>query len=180
MNSIKIVVSVNHAWDNKKYKLNNRDKILLLKKRYHNSEKGKETDRKYYLEYRKNMPDYVKDKLKASHTKYCRDRYKSDSLYKLMVSMRNLIGLSFRKKKSVKNKKTEEIIGCSIEEFKNFIENKFTDGMSWDNQGIWHLDHIIPISRANDEDELIKLNHYTNFKPMWGIENIKKGNRYDG
>jgi len=52
--------------------------------------------------------------------------------------------------------------------------------MNWDNQGKWHLDHIIPISWAKDIDDILKLNHYTNFKPMWGIENIRKGNRYEG
>ena len=49
--------------------------------------------------------------------------------------------------------------------------------MSWDNRIEWHLDHIIPISLATTEEEIIKLNHYTNFQPLWAEENIRKGNK---
>ena len=49
--------------------------------------------------------------------------------------------------------------------------------MTFDNRAEWSLDHIIPISLAKTEKELIKLNHYTNFQPLWKIENIKKGNK---
>ena len=50
--------------------------------------------------------------------------------------------------------------------------------MNWDNAGKWHLDHIIPISSAKNEEDIIKLNHYTNFQPLWAIDNLTKGNRY--
>jgi hypothetical protein len=49
--------------------------------------------------------------------------------------------------------------------------------MNWDNRKDWHLDHIYPVSLAKDEQELIKLNHYTNFQPLWAIENMSKGNK---
>jgi hypothetical protein len=49
--------------------------------------------------------------------------------------------------------------------------------MDWNNQGQWHLDHIYPVSLATNETHLIKLNHYTNFQPLWAIDNIKKGNK---
>jgi hypothetical protein len=163
---------------NKEYKSKNKEKIKELKRRYHKSERGIEANKKYAIKYRENLPDYVKTKLRESHKKYCNNRYNSDSQYKLMVSIRSLIGKSFRNNK--KSKRTQEILGCTIEEFRKYIESKFIDGMSWENQGVWHLDHIIPISRAKNEEDLIKLNHYTNFKPMWGVDNLKKGNRYDG
>ena len=51
--------------------------------------------------------------------------------------------------------------------------------MSFDNYGKWHLDHIYPVSLANTEEEIIKLNHYTNFQPLWAEENIRKRNRLD-
>ena len=161
---------------NKEYKKNNRDFINQLKKRYHQSENGREVDRKYSNMYRKNMPESVRDKLRQSHKKWCSYQYKSNNKYKLIVSIRNLIGKSFRGK--AKPIKTENILGCSIEEFRIYIENQFTGEMCWDNQGKWHLDHITPISWAKNEEEILKLNHYTNFKPMWGSENIKKGNRF--
>jgi hypothetical protein len=51
--------------------------------------------------------------------------------------------------------------------------------MNWENRSKWHLDHIYPTSLAQSVEEIIKLNHYTNFQPMWAEENIRKGNRLD-
>ena len=48
------------------------------------------------------------------------------------------------------------------------------------NHGEWHLDHIKPVSWANDEEELLSLNYYTNFQPKWSFDNLSKGNRYEG
>jgi hypothetical protein len=61
---------------------------------------------------------------------------------------------------------------------KRYIEDKFKDGMSWENHGEWHLDHKIPISWANNEEDVFKLNHYTNFQPLWALENQTKNNKY--
>ena len=51
--------------------------------------------------------------------------------------------------------------------------------MSWDNYGLWHIDHVKPLCLANDNNELIKLNHYTNLQPLWAEDNIKKNRKYD-
>jgi len=56
----------------------------------------------------------------------------------------------------------------------------FIDEMSWENYGDWHLDHIIPSSWAENEEEIIKLNHYKNFQPLWAKDNLTKGNRWPG
>lgn len=52
--------------------------------------------------------------------------------------------------------------------------------MCWENHGEWHLDHIIPISYAKTEKEILDLNHYTNYQPLWKLDNLTKGNRYIG
>ena len=49
--------------------------------------------------------------------------------------------------------------------------------MSWENQGKWHIDHIIPLSSAANEEELYKLCHFTNLQPMWATDNIRKGSK---
>ena len=83
--------------------------------------------------------------------------------------------------KSKKTKRTMEYIACTIEEFKNHIESKFTEGMTWENQGKWHIDHIIPLKYNNPTlEETIERLHWTNTQPLWGSENISKGNRYIG
>ena len=77
-----------------------------------------------------------------------------------------------------KKSRTYDILGIDYEEFKIYIENQFLEGMTWGNHGKWHLDHKIPISWGKTEEEVIKLNHYTNFQPLWTCDNLSKGNKY--
>jgi hypothetical protein len=49
--------------------------------------------------------------------------------------------------------------------------------MTWDNYGEWHIDHIIPLSSAKTESELIDLFNYKNTQPLWAKDNLSKGNR---
>ncbi len=112
---------------------------------------------------------------------YIKDRNNADSLFKFKNNIRCLISQSFKRKKNnywTKKTKTENILGCKFEQFKIYIENKFTNGMTWENQGEWHLDHIKPLKLAKTEEEVIILNHYTNFQPLWAEDNLKKGSKY--
>ena len=84
----------------------------------------------------------------------------------------------FLKSKNLrKNNKTFEIIGCTPFELQKHLEEQFIDGMTWENYGQWHIDHIIPLSTANIEEEIYKLCYYTNLQPLWAIDNLKKGNK---
>jgi hypothetical protein len=134
----------------------------------------------------KDMKNFGKDNSKPdklnSHCNGCRNDYEKDRinnnpLYKLTSSIRKRISQSL---KNSKDKKTEEILGCSLDEFRNYIESKLQEGMTLSNHGLWHLDHIIPISYAKNVEEIYKLNHHTNFQPLWANENLSKGNRYIG
>ena len=83
--------------------------------------------------------------------------------------------------KCKKSKKTFEYLGCDVEIFKEHIEKQFKDGMSWDNHGEWHIDHIIPLKYNKPTiEQTIKRLHYTNTQPLWASDNISKGNRYIG
>ena len=155
----------------KEYKLKNKEKIAELNKSY--SEKNKEKIANYKRQhYLKN-----KEKIEKYRNEWRSNKVKVDSLFKLTNNTRTLIKQSFRRNGYSKNSKTYQILGCSFEEFKQHLENKFTKGMNWSNIGEWHLDHIYPVSLAKDEDELIRLNHYTNFQPLWAVDNLKKGNK---
>lgn len=92
----------------------------------------------------------------------------------MKVHLRKSIGNTFKRKNLTKSNKTTEILGLSIEQFKQYIESQFKQGMSWENRGDWHIDHIIPISFAENEEEVIMLNHYTNLRPLWKVENLSK------
>ena len=69
-------------------------------------------------------------------------------------------------------------MGITFEEFKSHIENQFTEGMSCENYGEWYLDHKTPISWVETEEQVYKLNKYTNFQPLWFFDNFSKGNRW--
>ena len=99
-------------------------------------------------------------------------------MFKLKINIRGLIGVSIKNQGYTKKSKTSIILGVSFEEFKIHIENLFQEGMTWENHGEWHLDHRIPISWGENEEEVIKLNHYLNFQPLWAEDNMIKGNRY--
>jgi hypothetical protein len=106
-------------------------------------------------------------------------RLKTDPLFKLTCNIRSLISSSIKRGYSKKSKKTTEILGCNFEEFKTYIESKFETWMSWEKYGRyngelnygWDIDHIIPISSAKTEEDVINLNHYTNFQPLCGYTN---------
>jgi len=99
-------------------------------------------------------------------------------MFAMKVRLRNLIRNSFRRGGYKKfNISTEEVVGMNYNDFKKYLESKFLDGMSWDNRGEWHIDHIVPLSSAKSEQELICLCHYSNLQPLWGEDNMKKGDK---
>ena len=69
------------------------------------------------------------------------------------------------------------MLGIEWEELKTYIEAMFTDGMTWENYGEWHIDHIYPLSKAKDENHLKELCHYTNLQPLWAEDNLSKGDK---
>ena len=127
----------------------------------------------YQIKHNKKYSSQNKEK----RSLYEKKRRKNDSLYKLKCNIRTLIGMSLRNKGYTKKSKSYKILGCSFKEFKIHLESQFTKGMTWENSGEWHLDHIYPVSLAKEEEELIRLNHHTNFQPLWAFDNLSKGNK---
>jgi hypothetical protein len=95
-------------------------------------------------------------------------------LFKASSAIRCAISISIKKKGFKKNSKTGEILGCSFPKFKESIEHQFTKGMTWLNHGEWELDHKVPMALAKTKEEVIKLNHYSNFQPLWKTDNLAK------
>jgi hypothetical protein len=107
-------------------------------------------------------------------SKRFKERYEDDSLFKFRKLIQNNIRNSFKRKGFSKTSKCREVLGADWDVVKRYFESKFLDGMSWDNQGEWHIDHILPISTAVTEEDVLRLNHYTNLQPLWAEDNIKK------
>lgn len=163
-------------------------KVLSIKSKIYNkqnSEMVKQRRADYYKRNRllilnKNASYYIKNKDRILRNNVIRDKRKrsTDALYKL----KQIVRCSIRKAASLytkKSKRTEQILGCSFLELRAHLESKFLPGMTWNNQGEWHIDHIRPLSSANCEKEILELCHYSNLQPLWASDNLKKGGKYE-
>ena len=165
----------------------NKDKYSSDGLRYRCRECTSEEYKKFYYQnreveiqrqvnYQKNNDESVKKSRNNRHQK----NYGNNTLYKLKVNIRNRVKLFIKSVNfDIKTNNTYSIVGCSPEELKIYLEEQFTDGMSWDNHKHtgWHIDHIIPLSSAKTEEDVYKLCHYTNLQPLWCNENYKKGKK---
>ena len=163
-----------------KYRADNKKNILLKNKEYRENnpelrkqhyQKNKEKEKKYAIEYRKNNEFFYRN--------YYNNRYKTDVIFRLNKIIRSRLNKKLRKYDSNNSKKTIEVLGCTIQELRDYIEKQFKEGMTWNNRGLkgWHIDHIIPLSSAKTEEELYKLCHYSNLQPLWAEENMKKSDK---
>lgn len=109
---------------------------------------------------------------KAKDREYERRRYQTDEKYRILKRLRTRLSKALRG--NSKSKKTIELVGMSANEFKEYIEAQFVEGMTWNNIDI---DHILPCKSfdMSDEEEQRKCFHYTNLQPMFSPENRSKG-----
>jgi len=135
-----------------------------------NKEKHSASSRK---RYRKHKDSILKNNLKRQ-----KQRIKMDENYRIIRNYRTRIW-SFMKGRAKEDKHSIDLLGCSIESFWLYLEGKFQQGMTRKNYGKWHIDHIIPLSSASNQEELEKLFHYTNCQPLWAKDNLAKNNRLD-
>lgn len=136
-------------------------------KKWANSEKGKVCRDNYYKLHG--------DERRKAAREYKAMKRRTDPLYRSIEAARGMIRGSISRMGYTKKAKSTTILGCSFPQFKKHIEEKFVDGMTWLNHGEWHIDHIKPLSTANTEEEVLKLNHYTNLQPLWAVKNLQKG-----
>jgi hypothetical protein len=157
----------------KKYYKNNKEKELLRFKNYveKNPEKRKNTLLKYNIKNREKRNEGARN--------WKKNQRRTNPKYRLINNLRLRTKDFIKGQKNFNHIKTLEVLGCSKNFLKEYLENKFTDGMTWDNYGFygWHIDHIIPLSSAKTEEDVIKLCHYTNLQPLWSEDNLKKGSK---
>ena len=157
----------------KKYRLKNKEKLNEQKKEYYseNKEKINERSKEYHIKNKEKINEKTKE------------RYSNDIQYKLIKQHRCSTRRLFKEANTIKCKRTEELLGCSKQQFQDYIVSKFKKGMTVDNHGKygWHLDHIKPCSSFDftDPKQQEECCHYTNFQPLWWWENLAKGNKLD-
>jgi len=190
----------------KQWRLNNKEKIKEVMRQYRldNDEKIKESMRQYRLDNKEKIKQWRLDndeKIKISRkkwslnnkekikqwrldnrdyfNKYHQNRSKIDPIFKFIKNQRGRIWSVLKGKN--KSKSTMKLLGCSIEECWNHLEQQFKPGMTRDNYGLWHVDHIIPCASFdfNDPEQQKKCFHYTNLQPLWAEDNLKKGAKLD-
>lgn len=148
---------------NKKWAKNNPEKSKQIKSRWleNNVEKRKEILKKY----------------KKS------DKYKNwvsyNLNYKISARLRSRISIAIKNNWKTGSAVTD--LGCSIEELKIHLESKFQSGMTWENYGRWHIDHIKPLSSFDltKREEFLEACNYNNLQPLWAEDNLKKGNKIE-
>lgn len=157
---------------------------LEVKKPFFSTSKGKEKIRKYnnskaQKEANKRYARSEKGKIKQKEHNKKYFKTEKGQLAKMWNTIRLRIGnWTFRHKG--KRKDMVKIIGCSREFLRKHLEKQFKPGMTWENHGKWHIDHIIPLAKfdPNNIEDVKISNNYTNLQPLWAKENIKKKNKY--
>ena len=199
-NEVKALDEYPNRKDSKDGKRNQCKVCYLNKKREYNQIHSQHR-REYMVKYRMDNPTYNSDWIWNNYDRYRNNlkqwkvlnpdkvrihklntykrRLKWDVNFKLRENIRRLINLSFTNRGYSKKSKTATILGCSYDEFIAHIQRNFQTGMSLNNYGEWELDHIIPISSGKTKEEIILLNHYQNFQPLWRADNLRKGNSYN-
>lgn len=157
---------------NKKWAKENPEKVALIQLEY--KKKNPESNLLSSRKYRENN----KEKVQETGKKY-RQKYYTDVNYRLSVLIRSrlLSAIKFTKKSEA----TFNLVGCTVDELRQHLESLFTEGMTWENQGEWHIDHKRPcasfdLSVPEQQKECF---HYTNLQPLWAVDNIKKGSNYN-
>jgi len=151
-------------------------------------ERLKKNHKKWYLENKDKWGKYIKEyreknteKIKKTKRDYERNRKANDPAYKLISNFRTAIYQVLKENNVEKNKHYFDILQYTPEELILHLEKQFTDSMTWENYGEWHVDHKTPISSFNfesiDDDSFMECWSLENLQPMWGKENIVKGSK---
>lgn len=158
-----------------------------MKEKYDNpeeKEKKKRVQKKYIATHRDEIrirarKNYHKNSKDTIH-KYMKKRRINDPLYKLRNNYSRSLRGQLKKRGTSKNGKScMDFVSYTIQELKDHLENLFLPGMTWENYGKWHIDHRIPISFFNPQDqvELRMCWRLENLQPLWAKDNMVKGNR---
>lgn len=171
-------------------RLNLGGKTIADKKyREKNLEKLKQYYSKWQSDNRDNLNEYHKkwrnDNIESHRMvarNYEKNRKHNDPIYKLTANFRTAIYTVLKESNIIKTNHYFDMLGYSEEDLKKHLENLFTNGMTWENYGKWHVDHIKPISsfvfESVDDAEFKKCWSLNNLQPLWGTENLKKSKKY--
>lgn len=157
---------------NRNYRSLNNENLKINGKEYSQNNKGKIIA--YQKQYRFLNRLQLNEKKRIERL----EKRKADLSYRILHNLRSRVNLAVKGK--LKSNKTIELIGCSIHLLRSHISAQFKQGMSWDNYGEWHVDHIRPCASfdLSDPEQQRLCFSYTNLQPLWANENLIKGAKW--
>lgn len=161
----------------KDYDDKNRETVREKAKNRYNPEKAK----KYYLDNKDTILKRNKEWIEKNK-EYFKELNNENSKKWLknnphVVVWRQMLYRTIRRFGKVKESSTQDSLGYTATDLKNHMESLFTDGMSWDNWGEWHIDHIIPLSSFDKETPISVVNSLSNLRPLWAEENLRRSRK---
>jgi hypothetical protein len=137
----------------------------------------KEAQTESHRQWKAANKDHVNAYQRVYMSNWEKHQRETNPVFKITKNMRCRLYHAVKAQGADKSARTFELVGCTSEELMAHLESKFTEGMSWDNYGEWHVDHIKPCAVfdllfAEQQESCF---HYTNLQPLWGSENISKG-----
>ena len=126
----------------------------------------------------------TKEQRRAYRRQWQANRMATDTVFHFRSNLASLINTAIRKQFGSKASRTHDTIGCTVTELRQHLETQFIDGMTWQNYGKhgWHVDHIRPCASFDlkDPEQQRQCFHYTNLQPLWAVDNIRKGAKWNG
>jgi hypothetical protein len=188
----------------KQYYLEHKEEKKIYKQKHYQANKKKinEKQKQYYEankdtiltlngNWRKEHPDKMKEYLNKYHIKnenklkaYKREYQKlwdKNPIHRVSSRFGAQLYSALRLRK--RGRRWEQVVGYSLNDLMSHLESMFVQGMSWENYGEWHIDHIIPKKSFNYENENDKdfINCWSldNLQPLWAEDNLRKSARLD-
>lgn len=143
-----------------------------------------EHGRKWRCEHAKETSDYMrayskanKDRILSSKAAWARRERETNENFRVLGRLRTRLTCALKSTGTRKCAKTTDMLGCSIQFLRGWLEALFTLGMNWQNIGEWHIDHRIPCAEFDlrDPEQQKQCFRYTNLQPLWSLDNLSKG-----
>ena len=142
---------------------------------------NKERVKKYLKTYNEQNKEKIKQKIQANRelsNEYYRERRKKDPNFKIKWNLRSRLSIALKRQHNSRANSTLELVGCTIDELRQYIESQWLPGMNWSNNTTngWHIDHIKPCNTFDLTDPLQQKEcfHFSNLRPLWAKENLSR------